>query len=203
MNKKVLPIILGATITSLLITGCNNTNTPNINKERTINASDISQDEDVSKIITSGNVEEIIAHNHFQIISHNETLDLDKLEYKINLVFQNTRKTALNDVKVKYSFDVEEYSKEESFEQTAIQAGENIEKTFTISIKDAIDDYYNNEFFKNDIDYNEIISNWKDRDKENFKYSYSYLDKEGSTVQIDSVFSNQWSVENSLLTIKK
>lgn len=203
MNKKVLPIILGATITSLLITGCNNTNTPNINKERTINASDISQDEDVSKIITSDNVEEIIAHNHFQIISHNETLDLDKLEYKINLVFQNTSKTALNDIKVKYSFDVEEYSKEESFEQTAIQAGENIEKTFTISIKDAIDDYYNNEFSKNDIDYNEIISNWKDRDKENFKYSYSYLDKEGSTVQIDSVFSNQWSVENSLLTIKK
>ena len=203
MNKKVLPIILGATITSLLITGCNNTNTPNINKERTINASDISQDEDVSKIITSDNVEEIIAHNHFQIMSHNETLDLDKLEYKINLVFQNTSKTALNDIKVKYSFDVEEYSKEESFEQTAIQAGENIEKTFTISIKDAIDDYYNNEFSKNDIDYNEIISNWKDRDKENFKYSYSYLDKEGSTVQIDSVFSNQWSVENSLLTIKK
>ena len=203
MNKKVLPIILGATITSLLITGCNNTNTPNINKERTINASDISQDEDVSKIITSDNVEEIIAHNHFQIISHNETLNLDKLEYKINLVFQNTSKTALNDIKVKYSFDVEEYSKEESFEQTAIQAGENIEKTFTISIKDAIDDYYNNEFSKNDIDYNEIISNWKDRDKENFKYSYSYLDKEGSTVQIDSVLSNQWSVENSLLTIKK
>ena len=203
MNKKVLPIILGATITSLLITGCNNTNTPNINKERTINASDISQDEDVSKIITSDNVEEIIAHNHFQIISHNETLDLDKLEYKINLVFQNTSKTALNDIKVKYSFDVEEYSKEESFEQTVIQAGENIEKTFTISIKDAIDDYYNNEFSKNDIDYNEIISNWKDRDKENFKYSYSYLDKEGSTVQIDSVLSNQWSVENSLLTIKK
>lgn len=203
MNKKVLPIIMGVTITSLLVTGCNNTDTPSTNKERIVNVSDISQDEDVSKIITSGNVEEIIAHNHFQIISHNETLDLDKLEYNINLVFQNTSKTILNDVKVKYSFNVEGYSKEESFEQTSIQAGENIEKTFTISIKDTIDNYYNNEFSKDDIDYNEIISNWKDRDKENFKYSYSYLDKEGSTVQIDSVFSNQWSVENSLLTIKK
>lgn len=203
MNKKVLPIILGATITSLLITGCNNTNTPNINKERIANTSNLSEDEDVSKIITSGNVEEIIAHNHFQIISHDEILDLDKLEYKINLVFQNTSKATLNDIKVKYSFNVEGYSKEENFEQTSIQAGENIEKTFTISIKDVIDNYYNNEFSKDDIYYNEIISNWKDRDKENFKYSYSYLDKEGSTVQIDSVFSNQWSVENSLLTIKK
>lgn len=205
MNKKVLPIIVGVTLTSLLASGCNNINTLNTNKERIANTSNISKDKNASdiKATTSDNLEDIIAHNHFQIISHNDMLDLDKLEYKINLVFQNTSKATLNDVKVKYSFDVEEYSKEESFEQEIVQAGENIEKTLTISIKDAIDDYYKNESSKDNINYREIISNWDNRDKETFKYSYNYLNKEGATVQIDSVLSNQWSVENSLLTIKK
>ena len=47
MNKKVLPIIVGVTLTSLLASGCNNINTLNTNKERIANTSNISKDKEL------------------------------------------------------------------------------------------------------------------------------------------------------------